>query len=323
MTDLEAMDINNLAPIVLFVYNRPWHTRRTIDALQLNNLAKDSDLIIFSDAPKDDKAFLAVKEVRDFVKTITGFKNITIIERDVNYGLVRSIKEGVTEIVNRSGKIIVLEDDLVTHPQFLEFMNTGLEICKSNKRIFSITGYSHLKSDGEYLSNTNNTYFLKIISTWSWATWADRWEFYNDDTTDSNVLNTNSDLVKKFNYDNSYPYYKMLKNRNNGKVKSWGIVWYWNVFKQNGLTLYPTETLIDQIGFDGSGQNSRNYAIINNNIRQMNYVFDFPSTAEEVKVNRLKIVKTLKMRKVNILIQIIKQKMKAFIFLKLRYNQCK
>ena len=280
--------------------------------MQLNELAKDSDLIIFSDAPKDGQASLAVKEVRAFISTIKGFKKITIIEREVNFGLVRSIKEGVTEIVNESGKIIVMEDDLVTHPQFLEFMNKGLEMYKLNKNIFSISGYSHFKSKKVTQSNTNDTYFLKLTSTWSWATWSDRWEFYNDDTTDSSILKTNSDLVKQFNYDNSYPFYKMLKNRNDGKVKSWGIVWYWNVFKQNGLTLYPTETLIDQIGFDGTGQNSRDYTIEDNYIRPINYVFDFPLTLKETNVVKLKVVKILKRRKINIIIQIIKQKIKDF-----------
>lgn len=303
----------NIAPIVLFVYNRPLHTLKTVEALQLNSLAKDSDLFVFSDAPRDESALFTVNAVRDFIKTIDGFKSVTIIERDVNYGLVRSIKEGVTEIVSRFGKIIVLEDDLVTHPQFLEFMNTGLKMYKSNKKIFSITGYSHLKSErGSLCTNNNSTYFLKLTSTWSWATWSDRWEFNNDDTTDSEILNNNSELVRKFNYDNSYPFYKMLKNRNNGKVKSWGIVWYWNVFKQNGLTLYPTETLIDQIGFDGSGQNSRDYTIIDNYIRKINYVFNFPSTTEEVKTDRLKVIRILKGRKISIIIRIIKQKMKVF-----------
>jgi GT2 family glycosyltransferase len=114
------------APIALFVYNRPWHTRQTVEALKKNELASESELFIYSDAPKNGKAKEKVKEVREYIKTIDGFKKVTIIERENNWGLADSIIDGVTKIVNEYGKIIVLEDDLVTSPYFLKFMNEAL-----------------------------------------------------------------------------------------------------------------------------------------------------------------------------------------------------
>lgn len=302
--------MTSLAPIVLFVYNRPIHTRKTIEALQLNNLAKESDLIIFSDAAKDEKMLKEVNEVRDFIRTISGFKSIKIIERDINFGLVKSIREGVTEIVNQFDEVIVLEDDLICHPQFLEYMNNALRLYKNNKRVFTVTGYSHLRPKSS--SFINNTCFLKITCTWSWATWSDRWVFFNDNTDDIDTLDIDSNRIKEFNYDNSYPYYKMLKNRSNGKIKSWGVVWYWSVFKLGGLTLYPSETLIDQIGFDGSGENSRDYKVSSNYIKNTNYKFDFPCEIEEQKSDRLKVKKVLERRKLDIIIRILTSRLRVF-----------
>ncbi|MFV8341101.1 sugar transferase [Flavobacterium sp. XS2P39] len=304
----------DIAPIVLFVYNRPFHTRRTVEALQLNNLAKDSDLIIFSDAPKDDKSCSAVKDVRCFIKTIGGFKNITIIEREENFGLVRSIKEGVTDIVNRFGKIIVLEDDLVTHPQFLEFSNDALEFYKKNKEVFAITGYSFLKSSKND-DVINKTYFLELPSTWGWSTWSDRWAYYDKKSSDFNVLDRDKILKKRFNYDNTYNYYKMLHDRNNGHVKSWGIMWYWCIFREKGLTLFPSDSLISQIGQDGSGENYKNYRVSEDKIKNLKYYFNFPELIKERLSDRKKMVKILKYRKLVILYSIIAEKINS-IFLK-------
>ena len=132
----------DLAPIVLFVYNRPWHTKQTIEALRKNELAKDSNLFIYSDEAKNDEARKSVYEVREYIDTIDGFKNITIIKREKNFGLASSIIDGVTKIINKYGKVIVLEDDLITSAYFLNFMNAGLDAFKNRDDIFSITGFS-------------------------------------------------------------------------------------------------------------------------------------------------------------------------------------
>ena len=132
----------NLAPIVLFVYNRPWHTKQTVEALQKNELAKESELFIYCDEAKNEDAGKSVDEVREYIDKVDGFKKVTIIKREKNWGLADSIIDGVTKIVNEYGKIIVLEDDLVTSPYFLKFMNDGLEFYKDEKKVFGITGYA-------------------------------------------------------------------------------------------------------------------------------------------------------------------------------------
>ena len=160
----------NLAPIVLFVYNRLNHTKRTIEALKNNFLAEKSELFIFSDGPKRKEDVIKVKEVRKYIHHLTGFKQVNVMERAENYGLAQSIVTGVNEIISQYGKVIVLEDDLITDINFLTYMNEGLIKYQEDTRVFSVTGYSYLKK------GPSEPFFLKICSSWSWGTWkaADR-----------------------------------------------------------------------------------------------------------------------------------------------------
>src|SRR3989339_698479 len=130
-----------LSPIVLFVYNRLEHTRKTIEALQKNELAKDSELFLYSDGPKNEENIKKVNEVRKYINSIDGFKKVKIVEREINFGLARSIIAGVTDIVNKYGKIIVLEDDIVTSPYFLTFMNDALCLYENEEKVMHISGY--------------------------------------------------------------------------------------------------------------------------------------------------------------------------------------
>lgn len=298
--------MKSLAPIILFVYNRPKHTKRTIEALSANYLAGESELFIYSDAPKNDTEQESVDAVRNYIKIVKGFKKVNIIERTKNFGLVKSITEGVTELINIYGKIIVLEDDLLTHPQFLDFMNESIELYKDVENVYSITGYSHLKQPN--FNELNHLEFIKLTSTWSWATWKDKWEIFHQGDKDSSSLDTDANLRRNFNYDNSYNYYQMLKDRKTNKVKSWGIIWYWNVFKRDGLTLFPTQTLIDQIGFDGTGQNSKNHMVSSRRIQEYDFKFIYPNYIEESIIVRKKVANTLRYRKLSLILQIVKSK---------------
>ncbi|MDD4082332.1 MAG: glycosyltransferase [Sphaerochaetaceae bacterium] len=153
------------APIVLFVYSRLDHTKRTVEALKNNLLADESNLIIFSDAPKNEKSKKAVEEVRKYIHSIKGFKSVKIIERKNNVGLANSIIDGVTKVVNKYGKIIVLEDDLVTSKYFLNFMNDSLELYKNESKVISISGYTYP------VGGLAETFFIKGTDCWGWATW--------------------------------------------------------------------------------------------------------------------------------------------------------
>ncbi len=258
--------MDNLAPIVLFVYNRIEHTKRTVEALLKNDLASESELYIYSDGPKEG-AQDKVDGVREYIRTIKGFKNVYIHEHEKNWGLADSIIAGVTEVIQIHGKIIVLEDDLVCAKGFLCFMNEALDKYKSEKKVFSITGYSFFSSvDSE---NIPDTYFLSLTSSWSWATWKDRWQYFDGKATGYMQMRWNHRLRKAFNYDDSYNYYSMIRNQMKksgwiakllGKTKtdSWAIRWYWSVFRLGGVTLYPRKSFIINEGFDGSGTHCNN-----------------------------------------------------------------
>lgn len=250
-----------LAPTVLFVYNRPWHTKQTVEALQKNDLAKESELFIYSDAPKNKNATEKVKEVREYIRSINGFKKITIIEREKNWGLANNIIDGVTSIVSRYGKIIVLEDDIVTSPYFLKFMNDALESCDNQKRVWHISGWNYpIKIDGIY-----DVFLWRVMNCWGWATWADRWEYFEKDI-DKLIGEFSQEDIKRFNLDGSENFWGQILANKKGKINTWAIYWYATIFKKNGLCLDPTQTFVENIGFDGSGRHCRGTGYKDNKI---------------------------------------------------------
>jgi glycosyltransferase involved in cell wall biosynthesis len=240
--------MNDLAPIVLFVYNRPWHSKKTIDALLKNNLSSESELFIYSDAEKTTKDSGSVQIVRDYIKAIKGFKKITIIERKNNLGLASSIIDGVTSIVNKYGTVIVLEDDMVSSPHFLTYMNEALGLYADDERIISIHGYIYPVEN-----KLPEAFFLPGADCWGWATWRRGWSLFNSDG--QYLLNelTQRKLLKSFDFNGSYSYSKMLKLQIKGNNDSWAIRWYASAFLKGKLTLYPGRSLIHNIGNDSSG----------------------------------------------------------------------
>jgi len=242
------MHKHDLAPIVLFVYNRPWHTEQTLNSLRKNPLAKESVLYVFADGPKENATpedRLKIIETRAVLRKKDWCKEIIIIEGDINKGLATSVIKGVTEIVNKHGKIVVLEDDLVLAPTFLEFMNDGLNLYQDKQNIYSINGYMF-----PFYYKEEKTVLLPYTSTWGWATWSSKWKAFRNDMQDKNMLETNPFLASKFNLAN-YRYTDMLNYGNN----SWGIKWYFAIFIRNGLNVFPSKSLVSNIGFDGSGEN--------------------------------------------------------------------
>ncbi len=238
---------SKLAPIVLFVYNRVWHTEQTLEALLKNELASNSELFIYSDGAKNFKDELKVKEVRKFIDSIRGFKKTTIIKREKNYGLANNILDGVTNIVNENGKIIVLEDDLVTSPYFLKFMNDALEMYKDEQKVASIHGYIYP------IDGLPETYFIRGADCWGWATWKRAWNIFEADG--KKLLNKlmEINLLKEVDFNNSYGFTQMLKDQIAGKNNSWAVRWYMSAFLKDMLTLYVGKSLVKNIGLDGSG----------------------------------------------------------------------
>ncbi len=275
------MKETQLAPIVLFVYNRPWHTQQTIEALQRNELADESELFIYSDGPRNDKAREHVRRVRQYIKTIDeGFKKITIIERDKNWGLADSIIDGVTEVVNEYGRVIVLEDDLVTSPFFLRYMNEALEFYKDNNAIMSISGYT---LPPKYMKFPKNYYYDIYLnyrnSSWGWATWADRWKLNDWDIQDYNQFIRNPEQQRLFNRggDDLTP---MLKSQMSGIIDSWAIRFSYAHFKERMYSVCPRYSYVSNIGCDGTGTHCGNEEQFKNDLLKAKPITNFISDIE-------------------------------------------
>ncbi|HEY9074495.1 MAG TPA: glycosyltransferase, partial [Desulfobaccales bacterium] len=195
----------NLAPIALFVYNRPWHTRQTVESLQQNDPARDSDLFIFADGPKNPGLDPAVLQVREYIRGITGFKSVTLIEREQNLGLAQSLIEGVTRVCGNRGRVIVLEDDMVLSPYFLAYMNQGLDEYAQENRVISIHGYIF-----PHKGPLPETFFLRGADCWGWATWQRGWSLFEPDGAKLLADLRRRRLTRAFDFNGAYGYTAML-----------------------------------------------------------------------------------------------------------------
>lgn len=241
----------DLAPIVLFAYNRPLHVEQVLESLAKNTLAKNSLLYVFSDGSKQNAKnddIENIRRVRDIVNKKKWCGKVIHIQRENNFGLAKSIIEGVTQVINKHGKVIVLEDDIITSENFLSYMNEALNTYKDSKQVFGVSGYKYPTA----IEIDAFTYFLPIACSWSYATWQDRWEKVNfDGKVLLHKINAKG-LKKQMNFGN-YPFYQMLVDYIEGKNDSWAIRFYAAMIIHSGLFLYPNLSLVENIGFDGTG----------------------------------------------------------------------
>ena len=249
------MDID-LAPIILFIYNRPDHTRKTLEALNKNVLADSSVLYVFADGPKENAGnedLDLINQTREVVKEKHWCKEVFLVTREKNMNLEDNVIDGVTNIINKYGKVIVLEDDIITSPYFLQYCNDGLKIYENSKQIFSINGFM-FPIDFETGAET----FLCPVATssWGWATWADRWNLFETNPVYVNEIDRNTFLKGRFNV-GIHNKINMLKY-----MDTWDIRWYYTAFIRNGLGLFPTRSLTQNIGFDGSGTHRGNENLV-------------------------------------------------------------
>ena len=244
-------DNYGLAPIALFVYNRPDHTRRTLQRLSMNPLAKKSSLYIFCDGPHNVGDALLVEEVRRVIREQAWCGQVTIREQAENHGLAASIIAGVTELVRVFERVIVLEDDLLVAPHFLDYMNEGLRRYAAQPKVMQIAGYLapiEIDNDGPAKS-----FFLPLTTSWGWATWKRAWDHFEPTAAGYEEFVRNPAQQRAFNLDDTVDYSTMLRESREGRNCSWAVRWYFSVFLCNGLTLYPEQSLVQNIGFDGSG----------------------------------------------------------------------
>ena len=245
-----------VAPVVIFVYARPDHTKKTIESLAKNYFADETEVYIYSDASKNKKTLQQVELVREYIKSLPQrniFKSVKIFKAKLNKGLANSVISGVTEIIEQYGKVIVVEDDLIFSPDFLQYMNKALNYYEGYNNIWSISGYTFkIKIPKDY---KNDIYLSYRGCSWGWATWKDRWEKVDWDVLDYQNFKNNKELRLKLN--------RGGRNMSNGldaqmqsKIDSWAIRWCYAQSKLDMLTVYPIVSRIKNIGLDGTGTHS-------------------------------------------------------------------
>lgn len=246
--------MQKFAPIALFVYNRPEHTRRTLQFLKQNQLAAESRLFIFSDGAKNAAQQENVNAVRELIQKTDGFKSVEIVERNENLGLANSVISGVSQLIKEYGRVIVFEDDLISSPYTLLYFNEALDRYEKEEQVMHIGAYMYPLSPQES-EQLPETFFFRAATSWGWATWGRAWQHFNPDVTH---LIQQFDAPKKhqFAIEGSMNFWKQMRELKAGRNNSWAIRWYASIFLKGGLTLNPAHSLVSNIGHDGSGVHS-------------------------------------------------------------------
>ena len=234
-------------PIAVFTYNRPQHARQMLDSLANCSRLNECRVVIFSDAPRIAEHIAGVEENRRLIHAWAKQNQAQVIERSENFGLARSIVGGVTEQCEQHGRVIVLEDDFILHPFFLDFMLQSLDRYEDDEQVTQVAGFTFPIDALEEV----DAFFLPLTTSWGWATWQRAWKLFSWETRAAlETLDANPGLRGRFDLDGAYPYTEMLRRTAAGELNSWAIRWYWHAFSTNKLTLYPRRSLVWQNGFD-------------------------------------------------------------------------
>ena len=248
--------MTNLAPVCVFVYNRPAHTEKMLKSLKANQLFEKSEVIVFADGIKEganEEDLKKVNEVRNLLTHFAKNKNVTLHFSEINRGLSVSILTGIDQVLNNYGKIIVLEDDLELSPGFLQFMNEALLEYESSEKVMHVGGYMVPNS-----LSLQSPLFMRAPTIWGWGTWKNKWR--SAELNPTKIIERikdkkNENFEYEFNVRDGYPYFKLLNDIEAGKVNAWSVLWYANIFLREGLCLMPSKSLVRNTGFDGSGEN--------------------------------------------------------------------
>jgi hypothetical protein len=271
-----SMKTSHWAPIALFIYKRPEHANRTIASLKACLGFEESPVYVFADGPKTEADVPAVQATRAAARELLGSRAI-FVEQDQNRGLAVSIIAGTTELCERHGRVIVVEDDLVLAPSFLRFLNEGLERYEGEPRVMQVAGYMF---DVPSLARQQEALFLPMTTSWGWATWKRAWDQFDPSASGWRQRLVGAE-AKRFDLGGRYDYSGMLKRQMSGGIDSWAIRWWYSVFVQGGLVLYPPRTLVVNVGFDGTGTHGRLSLPAHQAQLEAGTAFDFPTLVEE------------------------------------------
>ena len=237
-----------MTPLAIFAFRRPDHLRALLASVAKCRRLEECAITIFCDGPRGPDDADAVQAARTVAREWAAAQGAQIVERAENLGLARSIVTAVTELVNAHGRVIVVEDDMILSPDFLDFILMGLDRYEHDERALQITGFQFAL---EPLPKAD-AFFIPLASTWGWATWRRAWQHFRWQPENPERLE-DSATRDRFNLEGAYPYSTLLKNRLEGRNDSWGILWYWAVFQADGLVVFPRESLVNVGGADGSG----------------------------------------------------------------------
>lgn len=267
----------SLAPIAFFAYNRPRHMERTLQSLADNDLAASSDLYIFMDGPKGEEDRPATEEVRKVAASRQWCGTVHLVGREKNLGLSESIIQGVTQLCESRDRVIVLEDDLILSPIFLDYMNVALDLYEADSEVFQISGFQFPVD----IPGNDDTFFARMGTSWGWATWHRAWSTFDRAGAGYQVLEMDRKLQNRFDLEGAYPFFSMLKQWREGENDSWAIRFYLHMFLHDGLALHPRRSLVGNLGLDNSGTHCRSDDPRGDSIPERELPKTFPSAKEE------------------------------------------
>lgn len=271
------MDKPSRPPVALFVFNRPEHTVRTLDALALCPGAADTDLYVFADGPRSEGDTAAVEEVRRIIRKEKRFASTVANFRRENVGLAQSITEGIGSMFESNGELIVLEDDIVVLPHFLDYMREALTVYRDHRSVWHISGWNY---PIDLAKLDNSAFVCQVMNCWGWATWKDRWEYFERDPV--SLVNEFSDSeIRRFNYDGAHNFFSQIRKNARGSITTWAVFWYATIFTRGGLCLNPKISLTKNIGFDGTGTHCGEGEFFDGIEKELVPPFAFPTNIQE------------------------------------------
>ncbi|MCL7988556.1 glycosyltransferase [Sphingobacterium sp. lm-10] len=299
--------MEQLSPIILFAYNRPEHTQRALEALELNDGAADSILYVFADGAKNVGAEKAVQQVRDVIKREWAFKAVHVTERDRNWGLANNVMDGVGQVMKEHGRAIVLEDDVLFARHTLQYFNEALIRYEKEEQVMHIGGFMYELDR----SSLEETFVTRYVASQAWATWSRAWRYF-EPNIDQIIAQFNEDKIAAFTFDHTMNFWRTILQQQKGEVDSWAVRWYASVFLKDGLAIEPSQSLIENIGHDGSGVHSGINTMFETSIRSTPITY-FPTDLVENPAGYAALRYFFKHRKGNLL-----QRLYRFAINKLR-----